>query len=444
MGIGADSTFSGDVLRFELSGPTEDHLAVVDIPGVFENPTPGLTTESDMELVEMMVKGYIKEPRTIILAVAPCDGDIANQKILALAAEFDPKGHRTLGVLTKPDLVIENATKTSIIDVVQGKREGLFLGYCVVRNQGADDTSSSTEARNVKEKEYFSSAPWNTLPGDRFGIPALRARIQTLLVNRTKAELPKACDEISRKLKERSARLEDLGESRSTTEEQRRFLGKIVSRISTLKYCGLNAHYSRDPVFDKKPQMRLVTRIREMNDAFSHTMHLKGHNMDFVPDDCAERAPKTIEDTPLEATPDNLYTPQLRFHMPKGSVDALRDILADPFWCPPPQTGDIIRHFDEMYIASRGSELSTVSISSHCDHSTCSLSPSIIGTCTNTNTTAWRGCTCEDVHDAGPEMATHGACPRLQRHLDGSRLHRRGPQGILRRRDRPATDLVFH
>ncbi|KAL7934311.1 P-loop containing nucleoside triphosphate hydrolase protein [Trichoderma chlorosporum] len=137
------SAFSLDVLKVEISGPDADHLTVIDVPGMFETATPGVTTDSDIDLVKNMVKRYIHESRTIILAVVPCNGDIANQKILRLAAEADPQGKRTLGVLTKPDLAIENATKAVVCDLVNGKRRDLHLGYCVIKNLGADDTSGS-------------------------------------------------------------------------------------------------------------------------------------------------------------------------------------------------------------------------------------------------------------------------------------------------------------
>ena len=373
MGIDSGSAFSRDVLRVEISGPKEDHLTVIDVPGMFENPTEGLTTKDDIELVKSMVRDYIKESRTIILAVAPCNADIANQKILTYAAEFDPEGRRTLGVLTKPDLLTENATKASIIGLVQGKRKDLYLGYCVVRNRGADDTSSSMEIRNQKEKEYFNSAPWNTLPADRLGIPALRSRIQSLLVDRTKSELPKVRGEIATKLRECHEKLLGLGDSRSSPEEQRRALGKVISRFMMLKHCGLDAYYSRDAVFQKQPQLKLVTRIREMNEAFSQIMHLKGHNMNFMADDGGGHGRDGNNGGHDNGKKDNLpgddmdpgalYDGILSFAITEHDGSTLEGILTEPYICPQPRDGDIFKYLEEVYKSSRGSELGTVSLS---------------------------------------------------------------------------------
>lgn len=58
-------TFTRDVLRVEKSGPNEEHLTLIDVPGIFENESPGITTKSDITMVKEMVKAYIKDSRTM-------------------------------------------------------------------------------------------------------------------------------------------------------------------------------------------------------------------------------------------------------------------------------------------------------------------------------------------------------------------------------------------
>ena len=48
-------TFSRDVLRMEISGPEQEHLSVIDVPGIFKNTTSGVTTKTDMALVRDIV-----------------------------------------------------------------------------------------------------------------------------------------------------------------------------------------------------------------------------------------------------------------------------------------------------------------------------------------------------------------------------------------------------
>jgi hypothetical protein len=79
-----------------------------------------------MNLVRQMVGRHLSNPRSIILlvcdefqldrtslidirAVVPANVDIATQEIIQMAEDADPNGQRTLGVLTKPDLVDKGA-----------------------------------------------------------------------------------------------------------------------------------------------------------------------------------------------------------------------------------------------------------------------------------------------------------------------------------------------
>lgn len=184
-------TFSEDILKIEINGPDQPALTLIDVPGIFRNSTPGLTTESDMALVTSMVKSYIKDPRTIILAVIPCNVDIATQDILKLAKDADPSGSRTMGVLTKPDLAPERAVQQNILDLIQGKRQDLKLGYCVVKNRGADDEGSTLQKRNDEEAAFFRQVPWSTITSsNRVGIEALKVRLRDLLMNISKKEFP--------------------------------------------------------------------------------------------------------------------------------------------------------------------------------------------------------------------------------------------------------------
>ena len=179
---GSQTTFSEDILKVEISGPDQDHLTVIDVPGIFRTATPGLTTEDDITLVYNMVKRYMKNPRTIILAVISCTVDPATQEILKLAKDVDPEGIRTMGVLTKPDLLAENSTKQVVVDLVLGKKQDLTLGYCLVKNRNADDKTSSLEDRNRSETAFFISEPWFKLTSTgRVGITALKKRLRELL-----------------------------------------------------------------------------------------------------------------------------------------------------------------------------------------------------------------------------------------------------------------------
>ncbi|KAK2041561.1 dynamin family protein [Colletotrichum somersetense] len=354
-GSSGGAAFSKDVLRVEICGPDEEHLTIIDVPGV--------STARDVALVKSMVKNYIKDSRTIILAVIPCNVDVATQTILTYAAEADPEGKRTLGVLTKPDLVSENATREAAMDLIRGKRRDIQLGYYVVKNRGADDTSSSKEERDYQEKAFFSEEPWCKLEKSRLGIPALRSRLRELLMDRTKSEFPKVRRDINERLADLKAQLEALGQSRSTADEQRAYLGKVVSRYLQLRDFSLNAYYTGDPLFEKQPEYRLATRIREMNSAFSLMFFRSAHtrnfdNLDEDQNGQTEGDKRSFEDEDEDASRNDLY--ELAFVIPPDEFDELDAVLSEPCKCAAPRNDDIMKHLEQLYLASRGFEMGTV------------------------------------------------------------------------------------
>jgi hypothetical protein len=189
---GDRGTFSEDVLKLEICGPDQEHFSVIDVPGIFRKTTEGVTTTADKEMVKSMVRRYMDNPRSIMLTVVPANVDIATQEILTMAEEADEDGHRTLGVLTKPDLVDDGA-EGPVTDLLEGKRHKLALGWCMVKNLGQKQLQTPSSDRGAIEMEFFrDTAPWNTLDKDKVGIGALRIRLQEVLASNIRREFTKA------------------------------------------------------------------------------------------------------------------------------------------------------------------------------------------------------------------------------------------------------------
>jgi GTP-binding protein EngB required for normal cell division len=102
MGISDTKRFSSDILRVELSGPSQPHLTMVDLPGLFRAANSEQSLD-DSKTVEQMVIGHMKRPRSTILAVVSAKSDFALQEVTEYTRELDPKGVRSLGLITKPD-----------------------------------------------------------------------------------------------------------------------------------------------------------------------------------------------------------------------------------------------------------------------------------------------------------------------------------------------------
>ncbi|KAE8334092.1 P-loop containing nucleoside triphosphate hydrolase protein, partial [Aspergillus arachidicola] len=154
-------TFAADVLRLEVVGDTGLHLTLVDLPGlisVSEN-------EDDLKLVNDLVNSYLENSRTIILAVVPASSDVDTQSIIQRARRYDKDGLRTVGIITKPDL-INDGTEARVARLANNAdRTKLKLGFFLLRNPRPLDLEKGITMieRRKMEADFFANQPWNKL-----------------------------------------------------------------------------------------------------------------------------------------------------------------------------------------------------------------------------------------------------------------------------------------
>ncbi|KAF8414815.1 putative interferon-induced GTP-binding protein Mx [Terfezia claveryi] len=284
--------FSDDVLKIELTGPKHDHFSVVDVPGLFQAATV-YQTEEDGKMVESLVKRYINDSRTIILAVASSLHETANQKVFRLAKEADPRGTRTLGVLTKPD-ALQKGDESRIIDVARNNVTVLNHGWFVVRNRSTQDISEGVTLveRDVKERAFFSRPPWKSLAADRVGVTSLKKFLRALLEDHVRKEFPNLMKEMNALIEEAEKELEVLGPCRETPDEQRRILLKLATQYQNIAINGILGNY-RDEFFDKVVEHRLRMLVAGYNDEFNDNIVSHGHSMNFEDVDSVEDIPDT-------------------------------------------------------------------------------------------------------------------------------------------------------
>nr|POE56497.1 interferon-induced gtp-binding protein mx1 [Quercus suber] len=263
-------TFSNNVLRLEISGPDQEHLSVVDVPGIFKSTTAGLTTKADIMLVRRMVLGYMRNPRSIMLAVVPANVDIATQEILELAADVDPKGDRTLGILTKPDLV-DRGAEAGVIDLVEGRKQNMKLGWHIVRNPGQQHLFDLSLHRGNLEMDFFrSEAPWSNLEKYKVGVESLRIRLKEVAI------------EIRKRLADNQKLLKDLGAERSSSAAQAAFLTDVATNFQRLVTLALSANYGADDVFDSRSALRIAPATSARMEEFSRAIAHYGHTYSFL------------------------------------------------------------------------------------------------------------------------------------------------------------------
>ena len=219
--------FGKDILRVKVQGDTGLNLSVVDLPGIIQVPTEE-QDDSDVETVHALVDSYAANLRTIILAVVQAGNDIANQPVIKKSKKFDQAGERTIGVITKPDLINEG-TQARIAALARNEDSTkLKLGFFILKNPSPSEMAAggSLAERERRELVYFSSPLWKNhgLDQTRTGIGALRTFLQDVLDRHTERELPKVREEVRQLLKSTDKDLAALGEERPTAGQMRMFL----------------------------------------------------------------------------------------------------------------------------------------------------------------------------------------------------------------------------
>ena len=287
MGISTHGkAFSKDILRIEVSGPDRPHLTIVDLPGLIHSETR-LQSASDVELVQDVVQTYMKEPRSIILAVVSAKNDYANQIVLKLARIADQKGNRTLGVITKPDTLIpDSESEAMYVSLARNQDVEFRLGWHVLKNMDSETGEWSLTDRDVKEEAFFSQGIWEELSRSLLGVDKLRSRLSKVLLGQIAAELPSLIDEIEIKSNACRSRLDKLGEPRATLDEQRRYLLHISQSFQSLVKASVDGTYN-DPFFDDAKsetgyQKRIRAVMQNLNLDFAEDLTRRGHRREIT------------------------------------------------------------------------------------------------------------------------------------------------------------------
>ncbi|KAF2803435.1 GTP-binding protein [Mytilinidion resinicola] len=224
--------FLRDVLSVNICGPDQPQLTLVDLPGLI-HATNKAQTEADKELILDLVKDYIKNPCTIILAVVSAKNDFANQIILDYCKKIDEKRERTLGIVTKPDYLREGTqNKLDWVELAQNKNIYFKLGWHMLKNRADNKISFSFGQRNKAEALFFSKGRYNNLPRDGNTVN----------------------------------NIEKLGKKRSTVSKQRIMLVKISMRVYNILKSAVKGYYKNNffgPV--------------NMEAAFANNIRLRGH-----------------------------------------------------------------------------------------------------------------------------------------------------------------------
>lgn len=282
----SSSAFSTDVLRLEISGPTQPHLTIVDLPGLIHSENR-LQTAEDVQVVQNMVYDYMINRRSIILAIISAKNDFANQIVLKLARQVDPQGKRTIGVITKPDtLPAGSESEAAFLSLARNTDIVFRLGWHVLKNRSYETRELPTEARDDAEREFLSQGAWKDLARTTVGVYALRERLSKILFNQIQAELPTLIEDIEGKLSQRRSTLAKLGPNRGNFDQQRLFLLQISQEYQAISKAALDGSYEHTFFGEARSingySKRLRAVIQNLNVEFAKSMRLRGHQRRIV------------------------------------------------------------------------------------------------------------------------------------------------------------------
>ncbi|KAH8698887.1 P-loop containing nucleoside triphosphate hydrolase protein [Talaromyces proteolyticus] len=298
MGLTGSSTFSRDILQLEVSGPRLPHLTLVDLPGLIHHHNKEQTQE-DVQIPIDLVRKYMSQPRSIVLAIVTAKNDTSNQIVLRMAKQYDPQGVRTMGIITKPDCLIKDSPNESAFFTLANNKETYFkLDWHILRNGDFNERKDSEFNRDKAEHEFLASGIWKNLPSSKRGVNSLRKRLSHVLYQQIQKELPSLLKEIELELTACKTVLDRLGASRDTQSSRRQYLTGMATRFHDLVKAGNEGTY-QDLFFkiedlaslrpsksgqDELEQFnnRLRAILRQKEQSFSDKMHESGHTYQIV------------------------------------------------------------------------------------------------------------------------------------------------------------------
>ncbi|EWY97109.1 hypothetical protein FOYG_05590 [Fusarium oxysporum NRRL 32931] len=280
-----------DILVVEKEGPDMPLLTLVDLPGLVRVANRD-QSESDIQTIEALSDRYMKSSRTIILAVIGGNNDYVQAPILKKARHFDPKGSRTIGVLTKPDMTERIGLEDKFIELVTNKdQENNFkLGWYVLLNPGPGEQWQTPEDRANREAEFFSRGKWATLPPEMWGIGALRAKLSTQLQRHIGKHVKTLRRQIQQALEGCESQLKAMGVGKDTPEEMRFQMGELFTASNNLVTPAVNGNY-KNPFGERffarqsspkgTPSQKLRARIRDESERFARRFRQHGRKVTF-------------------------------------------------------------------------------------------------------------------------------------------------------------------
>ncbi len=185
-------------------------LTLVDMPGLTRVPVGDQPADIEHRIRTTILQ-YIRPTNAVILAVHAANTDLATSDALQLAKSADTDGSRTVGVLTKIDLMDKG---TSALDVLAGAVYPLKLGFygVVSRSHQATLANKPITESLVDEDAFFASALYDPVR-QNVGTRRLAVRLCELLASHIATHLPDVKRQLATIERDALATLQKFGDS---------------------------------------------------------------------------------------------------------------------------------------------------------------------------------------------------------------------------------------
>nr|AMW93074.1 myxovirus resistance 1 protein [Rousettus aegyptiacus] len=257
-GVGVD--ISHELINLEVSSPHAPDLTLIDLPGITRVAVGNQPADIGRQ-IKALIRKYIRKQETINLVVVPSNVDIATTEALSMAQEVDPDGDRTIGILTKPDLV-DKGTEHRVVDVVRNLVCQLKKGYMIVKCRGQQDIQDQLSLAEAlrKEKAFFEDNPYyrELLEEGKATIPCLAERLTAELIAHICKSLPRLENEIKEKQQTITEELQKYGTEIPEDESEKMFF--LIEKINAFNQ-GIRALTQAEELVGKN-DTRLFTKIR--------------------------------------------------------------------------------------------------------------------------------------------------------------------------------------
>ncbi|KAF9777043.1 hypothetical protein IL306_004686 [Fusarium sp. DS 682] len=293
--------FFQDTLRIELTGPGKPHLTMVDLPGLFKQGNREQSAD-DVSIVRGMVERYMVRPRSIILTVVSAKYDYVLQEVTLMASKADPKGVRTIGLITKPDtLDVGSVSEQFFVRLARNLESELRLGWHVLRNRSFEERNDPSAQRDEKENSFFSQGLWDSVDSSDCGVAALRSKLSTILRDQILAHLPNLVQDVENGLHDCSDRIERLGPVRNTPQEQLGYLVRVSEEYTSLMMQAVEGTYTNQFFGNRKNDDKFFRRLRAVVQnslhGFAQNMRLNGRTYHIIDSDSEEENHDEVGDS---------------------------------------------------------------------------------------------------------------------------------------------------